>query len=119
MSLVIRVLVLACVMVACTPVAAREYEAHYQALWCGQMAGEAEVTMSDGTRADCITATEAVEVDFSHKWAESIGQALLYAELTGLEPAVLLIVNAHSASHLARWHNAADGLSIRLYTIEE
>lgn len=33
----------------------------------------------DRTRTDCISATHAIEVDFSHKWAEGIGQALHYA----------------------------------------
>ncbi|MET4686265.1 hypothetical protein [Sinorhizobium fredii] len=30
----------------------------------------------DGTRTDCISDTHAIEVDFSKKWAEAIGQAL-------------------------------------------
>jgi len=38
-----------------------------------------EVTMPDGTFADCLSATHAIEVDFTHKWAESLGQALHYA----------------------------------------
>ncbi|MCA1442677.1 hypothetical protein I6F07_21125 [Ensifer sp. IC4062] len=33
----------------------------------------------DGTRTDCISATHAIEVEFSNKWAEAIGQALHYA----------------------------------------
>ncbi|RWD31323.1 MAG: hypothetical protein EOS22_04685 [Mesorhizobium sp.] len=33
----------------------------------------------DGTRTDCISDTHAIEVDFSDKWAESIGQALHYS----------------------------------------
>lgn len=33
----------------------------------------------DGTRTDCISDTHAIEVDFSKKWAEAIGQALHYA----------------------------------------
>lgn len=33
----------------------------------------------DGTRTDCISASHAIEVDFSYKWAEAIGQALHYA----------------------------------------
>lgn len=33
----------------------------------------------DKTRTDCISDTHAIEVEFSHKWAEAIGQALHYA----------------------------------------
>ena len=49
-----------------------------------------EYRFPDGTRADCISATHAIEVDFSEKWAEAIGQALHYAlwmaELLGVGP---------------------------------
>ena len=38
-----------------------------------------EFTNPDGTRTDCISATHAIEVDFSSKWAEAIGQALHYS----------------------------------------
>ena len=108
--------ILVAVLLMSASVHSREYEAHYQNLWCP---GEIEVTLADGSRVDCLTSSEAIEVDFSSKWAESIGQALLYARLTGKSPAVLLIVNSSSAGHIARFHNAADGLGIKLYTIRE
>ncbi len=98
---------------------AREYESYYQDIWCTEQNGQAEVTLEDSSRADCITNEYAVEVDFAHKWAESIGQSLLYSELTGKLPAVLLIVNENSAKYITRFHNAADGLGIKIYTIEE
>ena len=109
----VLMLVLVCIS---TLAQGKEYEAYYQDLWCN---GEVEVTLSDNSRADCLTEDEAIEVDFAHKWAESIGQALLYARLIGKTPAVLLIVNEDSADHLARFHNASDGLGIRLYIIHE
>jgi len=101
--------ILIAMLLMSAPVHSREYESHYQDLWCP---GEIEVTLSDGSRVDCLTNNEAIEVDFSSKWAESIGQALLYAKLTGKSPAVLLIINSSSARHIARFHNAADGLGI-------
>ncbi len=101
------------------PVQAEKHkEKHYQELWCEE-AENTEVRLYDGSRVDCIKDGFAVEVDFSYKWADSIGQTLLYAELTGLKPAVLLIVNEKSIPHLVRFHNAADGLGIRLFTIPE
>lgn len=38
-----------------------------------------EFTNPDRTRTDCISDTHAIEVDFSEKWAEAIGQALHYS----------------------------------------
>ena len=48
--------------------------------------------MLDGSRADCVNATHAVEFDFGHKWAESIGQALNYGAQSGRTPGVVLIL---------------------------
>jgi hypothetical protein len=38
-----------------------------------------EFNFPDGTRVDCINDTHVIEVEFSHKWAEAIGQALHYS----------------------------------------
>ena len=38
-----------------------------------------EFVNPDLTRTDCISPTHAIEVEFSHKWAEAIGQALHYS----------------------------------------
>ena len=69
------------------------HEKWYQEKWCADR-GQMEVTMKDGTHADCITKFYAVEVDFADKWAECLSQALRYARLTGLQPACLLIIEA-------------------------
>lgn len=69
----------------------RKGERYYQVKWCAANRGEMEVRMSDGTRADCVTETHAVEMDFARKWAEGLGQALRYARLTGKRGAVALI----------------------------
>ena len=50
----------------------------------------------DGTRTDCISQTRAIEVDFSEKWAESIGQALHYALWT--------VEFTENPGAYARWH---------------
>ena len=61
-------------------------ERDYQAQWCAEKGGQAEVVLPDGTRADCLTATHAIEFDFGSKWAEAIGQALFYGLQTGKRP---------------------------------
>ncbi len=71
-------------------------EKYYQQLWCSEHNGKAEVRLPDGTRADCITSTHAVEFDFGEKWAESIGQSLYYGLQTGKKPGVVLILEKES-----------------------
>lgn len=72
------------------PAHAHETEAYYQRRMC-QDIGVTEYRLDDGTRVDCLTRTHAWEVDFQHKWAESIGQALHYASKTGRIPGVVLV----------------------------
>jgi hypothetical protein len=61
----------------------------YQEAWCK---GKTEVQLTDGTRVDCVTKNYAIEIDFASKWAECLGQALHYADLTDKQPACLLII---------------------------
>jgi len=56
---------------------------------------EQEVRLPDRTRIDCLSASHAIEVDFTHKWAEAIGQSLHYAAATGKLPGVILVCKAH------------------------
>src|SRR5690349_16182101 len=55
-----------------------------------------EFNNPDDTRTDCISDTHAIEVDFSDKWAESIGQALHYALWTK--------EFSENPDAFARWH---------------
>ncbi len=77
---------------ATTANAARlHHEAVYQEHWCNEAGGVTEFRLPDLARVDCLLDQYAVEFDFSDKWAESIGQALLYANETGRHPGVVLI----------------------------
>lgn len=67
-------------------------EKYYQSLWCAEQKGISEVIMSDNSRLDCLTETYAVEFDFADKWAEAIGQSLLYGANTGKQSAIALIM---------------------------
>ncbi len=98
---------------------AKELESYYQEKYCSTVDGLVEYILPDRARIDCLTETEAIEVDFAHKWAESIGQSLYYANMTGRNPAVLLIVNEKSVKYVTRFHNATMNMDIKLYTIEE
>lgn len=68
-------------------------EKHYQEQWCAEQGGQAEVVLADKTRADCITASNAIEFDFGKKWAEAIGQSLYYSLQTGKRAGVVLILD--------------------------
>ena len=49
-----------------------------------------EVILPSGARADCVSKEFAIEIDHSDKWAESIGQSLLYAGELNLTPMIYL-----------------------------
>ncbi len=79
-----------------------------------------EQSLLDRTRIDCLTDEYAIEVDFSKKWAESVGQALYYAEMTGKKPAVGLIVRETEKDkrHMKRLKILTDKYGIKIYKIE-
>ena len=67
-------------------------EAYYVSQWCSDDFGKREFILWDNTRVDCLSKDYAIEFDFAKKWAESIGQSLYYAKMTGKKPAVVLIL---------------------------
>ena len=67
-------------------------EKWYQTQWCADKGGQTEVTLPDGTRADCMTETNAIEFDFGDKWAEAIGQSLDYAFQTNKKAGIVMIL---------------------------
>jgi len=68
------------------------FEKWYQQRWCQERGGQAEVTLADRTRCDCLTSTHAIEFDFGDKWAEAIGQSLYYSIQTGKRAGIVLIL---------------------------
>ena len=52
----------------------------------------------DRTRVDLLNSEYAIEIDFAKKWAEAIGQALYYAEMTGKKPGIILLVKTDLAA---------------------
>ena len=96
--------------------AADASEADHQRRLCHGMA--IEVELPNGARADCLSDTHAIEVDFSEKWAEALGQALLYAAETDLKPGIFLVCRDEPGNCLAhrlrleeaiaKWHLPVD-----------
>jgi hypothetical protein len=53
---------------------------------------EVEVRLWDDTPVDLLAKHVAIEVDWTPKWAEAIGQSLYYAQLTDRRPGIILLV---------------------------
>jgi hypothetical protein len=95
------------------------HEKDYQQFWCNKHHGTLEYRLDDGTRVDCLTSEYAVEVDFAHKWAEAIGQALFYSKMTSRKPGVLLIMHERGDNKfLKRLRKVAAEQGIRIWTIK-
>jgi len=93
-------------------------ERYYQTKLCNNLDGDMEYTLKDRTRVDCLTDEYAIEVDFAKKWAESIGQSLYYAEMTGKKPAIGLIVGEKDTRYLRRLKIIADKFDISVIKIK-
>jgi len=83
--------------------------------FCNEQGGLAEIRLVDGTRCDCLTKNYAYEVDYAHKWAESIGQAVHYARLTKSQAGVAIIVkNVKDFRYVQRLANTIIELEYKL-----
>ncbi|MCP4113014.1 MAG: hypothetical protein GY749_47050 [Desulfobacteraceae bacterium] len=68
-------------------------EKEYKTEWCRKNNGKPEVRFQDGTRCDCITEYNAVEIEFGNKWYETVGQqSLHYAIQSGKKAGIAIIL---------------------------
>ena len=58
---------------------------------CDHLGGEAEARSPEGQRADCVTDEYAIEVEYSQKWKDGIGQSLTYGMLFERKPKIILV----------------------------
>ncbi len=94
-------------------------EKYYQTKMCSEFGGKMEYVLFDKARVDCLTNEYAIEVDFAKKWAEGIGQALYYAEITKKKPAVALIVGLDDEKYVNRIQTVADKFDIKIIILEK
>ncbi|MBW3097407.1 hypothetical protein [Pseudohoeflea coraliihabitans] len=85
---------------------------------------DTEVALESGARADCVSATHAIEVDKTAGWAQAIGQALHYAQQTGKRPKIILYCEDRPGLCLARKLRLEEtlafaSLSIDLETVDD
>ncbi|MEA3227691.1 MAG: hypothetical protein U9P38_01330 [Campylobacterota bacterium] len=97
----------------------KKYEKYYQEKMCKKLDGVIEHRLEDRTRVDCLTDDYAIEVDFAKKWAESIGQALFYAQMTGKDPAIGLIVGEKDTRYLKRLRKVTNKFDIKVFVLEK
>ena len=78
---------------------ALENEDYYNRQFCTQESGQAEYSLPDRSRVDCLTDTHAFEADWADglKVYESIGQSLYYAAETGKQPGILLLIRKNNS----------------------
>ena len=84
---------IACTLIlAVTPGQAQDLEKDRQEQLCAGM--QINRYLPNNTYVDCISDDYAIEVDFSNKWAEAIGQSLMYAAELERLPGIILICRA-------------------------
>jgi hypothetical protein len=97
-------------------------EAEITKVWCDSQKGLAEIQTKDKTFVDCLTSIYSVEAEYDYNWKEAIGQSLHYAETTGKEAAILLIIrkksNKNYLNELERVIDRFD-LPITIFTVSE
>jgi len=119
--MMIRLIVIAFIpllFIACASAPKKYHERHYQTLLCNELDGEMEYVLEDKTRVDCLTNEYAIEVDFAKKWAESIGQSLFYADMTGRKAAIALIVGEKDERFLKRLNRVSSKFNIKVYILK-
>ena len=102
---------------------ALESEKYYSDKFCEEILGQADYTLQDQSRVDCLTETHAFEVDWADgmKVYEAIGQSLYYASQTGKKPGILLLIRKdNSKKHIRKVQEviSAFNLPIELVVID-
>lgn len=80
---------------------------------CRDMAREVTVPPG-GARIDCVSATHAIEIDFSNRWAEAAGQSLHAAQGLGRVAGVVMLCHASGRSRCRRQFELLRGLFFAL-----
>ncbi len=97
----------------------KQLEKYYQNIFAKSQNAMTEFVLTDRARVDIVTDTFAIEVDFAHKWGESIGQSLFYGVMLNKKPGVLLIVGGQNDNiYLTRLMVVANKYNIRVWTID-
>lgn len=95
-------------------------ESDYTKMVKNHFNGISHCKLDCGLIPDVITAKYAIEVDYTHKWAESIGQSLLYAKVTNRKPLIVFIYDKlRDYKQLDLVLSLLRQLAIRVYVINK
>jgi hypothetical protein len=94
-----------------------------EAFYCKKIAayfkGVEQVHLKSGLIPDIMTDVLVIEVDFVHKWAESIGQCLQYSLETGKKATIVFIYDSiRDHQLLNEITTLLKNLSINVYIID-
>jgi hypothetical protein len=113
-----KIFVLLLMFVSLTAFSQKQHEKYYQNIAAERMHGRTEVVLEDRSRADIVTDTFAIEVEFAHKWAESIGQSEYYALELHKKAGVVLITDGFKDDrYVQRLMKVASKLNITVWVI--
>lgn len=79
---------------------------------------EIEHRLPDGSRVDILSPEYAIEVEWSDKWPEAIGQALWYAKATDRPAGIYLLLRNNHDEDYIRCVAICRDLNIKLWTID-
>lgn len=77
-------------------------EKFYQEILRDHFKGVEFLRLASGKIVDLVTDELVIEIDFTHKWAESIGQSLVYASEAKKRPCIVFIYDYSKDSYLLR-----------------
>lgn len=106
---------LAIALLLVSSVAFAQTEADHCRRLAPQYHAQSEVRMWDGTRVDLLNDEYAFEVDFARKWAEGVGQAVYYGQLTGKKPGLILLAQKNEARFVYRAQTTAARAGVKVF----
>lgn len=80
---------------AASPDVPTQAEQFYQQRFCAGM--DTKIRLGTQQRADCISQTHVIEVDWHDEWREGFGRALTFSAATGLLPGLVVVCRSDEA----------------------
>jgi hypothetical protein len=119
MKKLISLILFLLITIFCYSQEVKRLEKDYQKVFAEYIHGQTEYVLEDRARVDIITEQYAIEVDYAHKWAESIGQSLYYGMMTNRFSGVLLIITEYDGVYINRLVVVAKIHNIKIWTINK
>lgn len=102
----VRALFFILMLTVCSGLNSQSSEAEYRDIIQGYLGGQVEVSVTSG-RADIVNNEYAIEVEFSDKWKNAIGQSLWYGLQLNKKSGIVLIIRDESEYKYLQQLNSA------------